>query len=160
MEAVPFSFSGTRLPRGVTGFADARAERPTAMDWRAFVSLCHEAARLTRRRIVDITPRDVTPNFHMAVLAGGPLDVAVLGHGDLPIVALARVPVTIPVTFADDDGLAESLRHRPSVRLLTRRELDTPLRSYDVSDLDKAELRQIAYWQPETLGELLFHHWD
>ncbi|MBE3012795.1 hypothetical protein IL992_26935 [Microbispora sp. NEAU-D428] len=145
----------------MTGFADARAERPAAMDWRAFVSLCHEAARLTRRRVVDMTPRNVTPNFHVAVLSGGPLDVAVLGHGDLPIIALARVPVTIPVIFADDDAaLAQCLRHRPSVRLLTRRELDTPLCSYDVSDLDKAELRQIAYWRPETLGQLLFHHWD
>ncbi|GIH61835.1 hypothetical protein Msi02_26520 [Microbispora siamensis] len=65
------------------------------------------------------------------------------------------------MTFADDDaGLAQCLRRRPSVRLLTRRELDTPLRSYDLSDLDEAELRQIAYWQPGTLGELLFHHWD
>ena len=30
----------------------------------------------------------------------------------------------------------------------------------DLSALDRAERDQIVHWKPETVGELLFNHWD
>jgi hypothetical protein len=28
------------------------------------------------------------------------------------------------------------------------------------NELNSAELKQIAYWKPETIGELIFNFWD
>ncbi len=46
------------------------------------------------------------------------------------------------------------------LRVLTTAELHTPLRQVDLRALGPAEHRQIAYWQPGTVGELLFNFWD
>jgi hypothetical protein len=35
-----------------------------------------------------------------------------------------------------------------------------PLVQVDLSALDRNEHREIKYWKPETVGELLFNFWD
>ncbi|MBB6350200.1 hypothetical protein FHU36_006772 [Nonomuraea muscovyensis] len=149
-----------RPPRGATGFRDQGTEQLPSMDPRVFASVCHQAARLVRGRVLEITPPGVTPDFHTAVIRSGELSAAVLGHMHLPYIALARVPVG-HVVFVDDwSDLEVALTSSGTFRLLTRSELETPIDLIDTSYLDGAERRQIAYWKPETLGELMFNYWD
>ncbi|GAA3125258.1 hypothetical protein GCM10010466_15170 [Planomonospora alba] len=149
-----------RPPRGATGFRDHVAEPLPLVDPRVFASVCHQAARLVHGRVLEITPPGVTPNFHTAVIRCGGLSAAVLGHTHLPFIALARVPAGHVVFIDDRNDLGVALRSSGAFRLLTRSELETPIDLIDTSDLGDAEHREIAYWKPETFGELLFNHWD
>ncbi|TKK90821.1 hypothetical protein FDA94_03385 [Herbidospora galbida] len=150
----------TRLPRGATGFRDHGTEPLQVTDARAFASACYEAARLVRGKVLEITPPVVTPNFHTAVMKCGESTVGVLGRVHLPVVAIAEVP-TGDVVFVDSPhGLEKALRASGTFRLLTRDELETPIGLIDTSDLDAAERREIAYWKPAILGQLLFNYWD
>ncbi|MEU9235979.1 hypothetical protein [Streptomyces subrutilus] len=45
-------------------------------------------------------------------------------------------------------------------RLLDIEELNTPLASADTSELAEAERKQVGYWRPGTVGELMFNWWD
>ncbi|MGA5757018.1 hypothetical protein [Nonomuraea bangladeshensis] len=38
--------------------------------------------------------------------------------------------------------------------------LMSPLTKVDTTALSAAEWREIEYWKPKTLGELLFNAWD
>lgn len=150
----------TRPPRGATGFRDHGTDPLPSMDTRVFASVCHEGARVARGRVVEITSPEVTPNFHKAVIRRGELSVAVLGHIHLSLIAIAQV-LTGSVVFTDGcDDLEEALRSSGSLRLLARSELEIPIRLIDTSDLDRAERREITFWKPKTLGELLFNYWD
>jgi hypothetical protein len=44
--------------------------------------------------------------------------------------------------------------------VLTKEYLDTPISLKHLSTLSKAELKQISYWKPLTVGEVIFNHWD
>lgn len=64
------------------------------------------------------------------------------------------------VTFVDDSLLREVLQPVEPFRLLTLDDLGTLVSLADLSGLAEAELRQIASWSPQTVGELLFNYWD
>lgn len=65
------------------------------------------------------------------------------------------------MVFARDcDDLKDALPPWSPFQVLTSSDLELPLGAADTSALDDAEHREIAYWRPETVGELLFNYWD
>jgi hypothetical protein len=151
------------LPRGVTGFRDRRSEPPPETDPRSFATICHEVARAIGGRAGAITRAGITPNFHRAVIAYGQEQVMLLAHQHAPFLATAAPAAeSTPITFVDDPRIHAALSPSPPApfRLLTLRELQTPLDLTDLTALDHAELEQISYWRPGTAGELIFNYWD
>lgn len=105
----------------------------------------------------------MTPNFHEAVLRlTGQEQVAVLRHGLLPLLAFARPrsPDECAIAFTDHPDLSTAISELSDLHIATAAELSAPLSEVDLTDLSDAEHRQIAYWNPATVGELLFNFWD
>ena len=130
---------------------------------RGFLTLCHHVARLAGGTVVDHVRAGVTPSFHAAVLRRpGHEDVALLRHAVLPMVAFARpaAPGDTTVAFVDDPGLAALAGRGSGLRVLTTDQLAAPLSVVDLTGLGADEHRQIAYWTPGTVGELLFNFWN
>jgi hypothetical protein len=66
----------------------------------------------------------------------------------------------VPLTnFACTPAWADAFE-RGGFRLLDVEELSTPLATADTSELTEAELEQVRYWRPSTVGELMFNWWD
>ncbi|RKS73533.1 hypothetical protein BZB76_4228 [Actinomadura pelletieri DSM 43383] len=151
-----------RLPRGATGFWSEKSDALPQTDSRGFATYCHEAARRSGGRVLTITPPGVTPNFYTAVILRGDGRLALLGHLQLPVTAIAEVPAAgeCSLNFVEDEALRNATMSMDTFRLLTVDELETPVSSVDLSSLDSAEHSQIAYWMPETVGELFFNYWD
>jgi hypothetical protein len=55
--------------------------------------------------------------------------------------------------------LAAAFAHTP-FRMLGPAELNDPLTDAHLADLPRAELGQIRYWKPETVGQTIFNFWD
>lgn len=155
-----------RLPRGATGFWDHDPLPQT--DPAAFASICYTAARHLGGRIEEITSRGTTPNFHRATISLSADRVSILAHRHLPLLAIAE-PHPEPeshadgaatVTFIDHRRTTAALAPESTFHLLSQDELQTDLSRVDLSALSRAELRQVDYWQPQTVGALLFNHWD
>ncbi|MGC4941704.1 hypothetical protein [Kribbella sp. DT2] len=108
----------------------------------------------------------MTPNFHQAVVRYGDRTVAVVCSRDTGVLAIAE-PRGVdfsggfresgPLTFLDHAELADALRKLTGARVLTRSALGGP---FEVADWPAVSADDVAYWQPSTLGELLFNYWD
>lgn len=149
------------LPRGVTGFRGHQSEPLPKTDPQVFAMICYEVARTISGRVGAITPPGVTPNFHSAVIVHGGKQVMLLGHQHAPFLATAApASGNASIIFVDDPRIHAALNPPGPFRLLTLSELQTPLNLADLAALDHAELVQINYWKPNTVGELIFNYWD
>ncbi|GIF91035.1 hypothetical protein [Catellatospora chokoriensis] len=149
-----------KLPPGATGFGtDSRQSKKDLQD---LAAVCHHAARRTGGAVAELIPLGATPNFHTATITYPDDRIAVLRHGLLPWLALAKPtrPGQAPRDWLDRTELAEAIGEVSDLRILTRDELLQPLGSADLADLAAAEIKQIAYWRPTTVGDLLFNLWD
>jgi hypothetical protein len=150
-----------KLLPGATGFNPPAGEHA---DLRRFTDICYHAARAIGGAVTGVTPAGVTPNFHTVDITHGHAQhhVEVLRHIALPLIAFARPAADgdLTMTFVDHGDLAAALTSLTDAQILTVEQLRTPLARVDLSALDRHEHRQINYWKPDTVGELLFNFWD
>ncbi|GIF61989.1 hypothetical protein Ais01nite_00240 [Asanoa ishikariensis] len=147
------------LPRGATGFWDAAAGSPKSTDVLAFRTVVHAAVLEVGGKVEGFEAAGVTPNFHLLMVRTGDDRVGVVCHELLPWLALVQPPDG-SLTFRSEPRLAGALHLSAPWRLLDRKTLGTRVNRLDLSTLDRGERDQIAFWQPATLGELLFNWWD
>ena len=148
-----------KLPAGATGFGPGKL---TGHVDRAFATACHSAARRTGGTVIAAQPAAVTPDFDAVLLGYGDERVAALRHALLNVVAFIRVPgehVEPPLAFTDHPRLACTLGEA-GFQILPAADLRQPLTAADLSDLRAEEHQQVKYWNPVTVGELLFNYWD
>ena len=98
-----------KLPPGATGFGITC--HTTEEDLRALATICHHAARRTGGTVTDLIPHGPTPNFHTATIAYPDSTIAVLRHGLLPWLALAKPPPSgqVPRDWIDRVDLADAI---------------------------------------------------
>lgn len=148
-----------KLPPGATGLDPPPG---TQTDLGAFTAVCHHAARAIGATVTGVTPAGVTPNFHTVDIADAQHHIAVLRHTTLPFLAFARPHPDgdVMVTFIDHPDLAAALTKLTDAQALTAEQLQTSLSQVDLTALSPHEHDQINYWNPTTVGELLFNSWD
>lgn len=151
-----------RVARGATGFWRQGDDPLRRVDVAAFKTACHAVARSIRATVGHVTPAGVTPSFHTVLITAPGIRSTVLCHEVLSVVAFVAGPpragapltdFTSPPAWADTFELS-------GFRLLDVDELSTPLAAADTSELAEAELEQVRYWRPGTVGELMFNWWD
>lgn len=151
-----------RVARGATGFWGQGDDPLGQVDVVAFKTACHAVARSIRATVGEVTPAGVTPSFHTVLIIAPGIRSTVLCHAVLPVVAFVASPpragapladFTSPPAWADTFEL-------DGFRLLDVEELSMPLAAADTSELAEAELEQVRYWRPSTVGELMFNWWD
>lgn len=149
------------LPKGVTGF-DAPDE---GVPVKHFTAACHMAARQIQGRVQQVRAayEQVTPNFHEAriTVRDGTDTVRVLCNAHYPIIAFAAMPAFdagMHLEFRDCLELAEALSAEFSI--VTRLEACAGITDESLAELGEAELRQMRYWRPQRIGDLIFNYWD
>ncbi|WP_230203563.1 hypothetical protein [Bacillus massiliigorillae] len=84
-----------------------------------------------------------------------------------PLLAFARVAKYDNIDFIDEPILVQEFS--PFYQVLQTTELNKPLNlSLDAEkwmlqndyQFNEAELEEIVFWNPETIGEIIFNHWD
>jgi hypothetical protein len=149
------------LPRGVTG---VKADTYSQTDVRAFRGHCYEAARRVRGKVISFTEPypSVTDNYAVAVLDTAAGAVAVLLNAHHPIVALAD-PAGVEKSyfeFRDVPALADYFRGLGVYTVPSAAELNERPTAAHLRDLSPAELKQVKYWEPRRVGEIVFNFWD
>ena len=145
------------LPKGITGFWSVKTGAPPFLDEREFRRMCHTLARKSDGAATEIDTNTAARNFYLAGLSRFGQSVFLLQNIHYPYAAFARRDTSggfIWISQPEWLQLPEG-----SVRFLSPSELTRDWHDL-CGELSPEELEQIHYWNPQTVGEIVFNTWD
>lgn len=150
------------LHPGIGGIVDAKdIDDLPSVDFKQFKKACFGAALSADADVIESNPFDAGRNYHFSQIKQGGQHFFVLCNAHFPVVA-----------FSDSDGRNSSWSfcHHPELSshfekagrytVMSPDELRRKITEEDLASLCKAEREQVKYWNPSTIGELIFNHWD
>src|SRR5262249_31278024 len=144
-----------------TGFRDVNDPPLPACDFKAFHGHCITAARLLggRVRSFEAPGNQISTNFALAVLELPTAPVAVLLNAHFPLIAFAEQPARgeASLRFIDLPPLAEVFHGYAPYQVLTASELAKPVTPEECRQLAPGEQRQLRYWRPRRVGDVVFN---
>jgi len=149
-----------KLPNGVTGFYDSKLNKPPQVDGEQFKQLCFDFASRNRGKVMDfVTPQYPTNFYYAQVEMLGNLFFILLNE-HYPYLAFASVVEFENIHFIDRPVLNEPFSS--FYQVIGTGELHVPLNQGLIkkTELNRAELEQIAHWKPETVGQIIYNYWD
>lgn len=153
-----------KLPNGITGFFEKQDE-PPKMDGRQFKQLCFSIANNNGGSVLIYKEPQAGTNFYHTEVNVFNKHLHLLLNAHYPFLAFASVVNYGQIDFVDEPQLFEQFS--TYYRVLGTVELNEPLflklgskEDNLQNELNSAELKQLAYWKPETIGSLIFNFWD
>ncbi|MBY0097999.1 hypothetical protein [Mesobacillus maritimus] len=148
------------LPNGVTGFYDSESKKPPQVNGKLFKQLCFEFASWNGGKVIDFNEPKYPRNFYFAKFEIHNNQFFVLLNEHYPYLAYASVVEFGNITFIDKPVSHENFSD--FYKVLGKVDLEAPINQNLVvnSELNRAELEQLAYWKPETVGQIIFNYWD
>ncbi|MCI4665183.1 MAG: hypothetical protein MRY74_10735 [Neomegalonema sp.] len=152
--------------------------------YRRFVSAVKQSVgRMRAGRIHHVAPRRPRYKSYWAIFAHVQMgwsaeDHLILCNIDMPnLVAFARPHIAVAAvleelanqthviasqaySFVESPEMATALTTEHGYHALPARLLDAPAQEEDLARLPHGYQDEIAYWRPDSLGEILFNHWD
>jgi len=144
------------LPNGITGFRSSIDQELPVMDLVEFKQLCYSFIRQIGGNVKSYNHDTSQQNFYTVEYDCLGETMLILLNHHYPLLAFASSLDRL--TFLDVPGI--STKFRPYYTVLTKDNLNSPITPKHLSALSKAELTQISYWNPKTVGEIIFNHWD
>lgn len=145
------------LPRGITGFGGINTNPPLFLDEKAFRRMCHALARENGGAVTEVDTDTAIRNFYSAKVSRYDQSVFLLQNIHYPYAAFAQRDTSggfIWISQPEWLQLPEG-----SVRFLSPSELTRDWHDL-CGELSPEELEQIHYWNPQTVGEIVFNTWD
>ncbi|MDQ0216667.1 hypothetical protein J2S13_003141 [Oikeobacillus pervagus] len=154
------------LREGITGFHDAKSEQIPIVDQKQFKQLCFSVLFRIEGTVVEIKDQCCHGNFIDVEVSLQGTKLHILLNKYYPIVAFASYVDFDNITFIDEPKLSEEFCS--SYQVLSCRDLNKPVSLklgaktclLNENELNQAELKQVAYWKPRTIGEIVFNQWD
>ena len=145
------------LPRGITGFWSVNAAPLPLLDEKAFCQMCYSIALENGGTVTELDTDTYPRNFYSAKLSRHDQSVFVLQNIHYPYAAFARRDTSGGFIWISQP---EWLRlPEGSGRFLSPSELTRDWHDL-CGELSPEELEQIHYWNPQTVGEIVFNTWD
>ncbi|MDL5375668.1 hypothetical protein ACNOIU_10415 [Exiguobacterium mexicanum] len=144
------------LPECITGFSYGDCPVPE-FDNKSFQTVCFDYARRKGGTCNIILGDSVTPNYDQATITIRGRSIYVLLSRVYPIIGISKFE-PFQYEYIDVPELTEMFPDSyqiPSAAELNER-FDVTLQPF----LNKAERGEINYWQPKTIGNVIFHYWD
>ena len=134
------------LPRGITGFWGTATAPPPHLDEKAFCQMCYSIAMENGGTVTELDTDTYPRNFYSAQIRRHDDAVFILQWD----AASRFVLISPPDWLQLPDG---------PVRVLSPNELNQDWHGL-CEELSPEELEQIRYWNPQTVGEIVFNTWD
>ncbi|QKS71220.1 hypothetical protein FLK61_31405 [Paenalkalicoccus suaedae] len=151
-----------KLLNGVTGFYDYTLYEPPQVNYNQFKQLCYSYTftNQNKARVIDSNVDAGLTNFYLAHLEHEGVPIYILLNMHHPYLAFASRVDVEHIHFVNHTAMYEFFC--AYYHVLPTSELNRPVNKKLLSDskLNKAEMEQITYWQPKTVGEIIFNYWD
>jgi len=154
------------LRDGISGFYNAEIDELLVVISH-FKKLCYALANHVGGKLVTVSDSQET-NFYRADLQINGKEIHILLNSIYPLIAIASRVEYMDITFIDDQTLTNGIEaYSTEYRVLHLRELSEKLlldehknKLRNENILNELELKQIIYWMPKTVGEIIYNHWD
>lgn len=149
-----------KLPNGVTGFYTSKTNDPPQVDGKKFKQLCFDFAFHNGGKVRGFNTPQYPANFYYAQVEVLYHQFYILLNEHYPYLAFASAVGFGNIKFVDEPLAFEYFSLFYQVIGIT--ELSIPFHQIpaEKNELNWAELREITYWNPETIGEIFFNYWD
>lgn len=150
-----------KIPNGVTGFHNLEVNLPPLQaDEKLFRKLCFNIAAHHNGEVISVGDAQYPANFYCAQIEFLDCLIYVLLNKYYPYIAFASQIESGNIVFLEHPVLKEQFS--PYYEVLDTVHLnalyqDNPA---SLSELSEVELEQISYWEPETIGQIIFNCWD
>lgn len=145
------------LPRGITGFWGTDTAPPPHLDEKAFCQMCYSIAMENGGTVAELDTDTYPRNFYSFQIRRHDNAIYILQNVHYPYAAFVQRDAFGGFVLT---GQPEWLRLPiGSVHFLSLAELNRD-RSGLCGELSPEELDQIRYWNPQTVGEIIFNTWD
>ena len=145
------------LPRGITGFGNINTDPPLFLDEKAFCRMCHALAQENGGAVTEVDTDTAIRNFYSAKLSRYDQSVFLLQNIHYPYAAFAQREASGRFVLTQQPECLQL--PEGSVRFLSPSELTRDWHDL-CGELSPEELEQIRYWNPQTVGEIIFNTWD
>ena len=145
------------LPRGITGFWSANTAPLPLLDEKAFRQMCHTLSRKNGGAVTEVDTDTAIRNFYSAKVSRYGQSVFLLQNIHYPYAAFAQREASGRFVLTQQPEWLQ-LPESP-VQFLSFDKLNQDWHSLR-GELSPEELDQIHYWNPQTVGEIVFNTWD
>ena len=142
------------LERGITGFFDIDVCPLGENNYRAFKQACYSFC-MNFGNLKNVCNPDNT-NYFYAHFAFGRQNMYILLNKYYPIVAFTNELTMNEKSFIN---IEENLYVLANYNMVGAEILNAAF-TYSEHNLSKAELKQVKYWNPTSIGNIIFNEWD
>ncbi|MGE7880058.1 hypothetical protein [Peribacillus muralis] len=155
------------LPKGVTGYYYAEHNMPPTIDGNQFKQHCFSIIGRNNGQVFGSLEQQIAVNFFNVEVKVFNKHMHILLNVHYPFLAFASFVDFENIDFIDEPELMKQFS--PFYKVLGREELIEPLIIKEGTgkiilendnELNSAELNQIAYWKPKSVGEVIYNFWD
>jgi hypothetical protein len=156
-----------KLPKGVTGFYNAKHNKPPTIDGNQFKQQCFSIIKRNNGKVLEFIELQFATNFLYVEVKVFNKHLHILLNEHYPFLAFASFVDFENIKFIDEPELLKQFS--PFYKVLSIEELNEPLYIKESTgkiilendnELNSAELEQIAYWKPKSVGEVIYNFWD
>lgn len=152
------------IPHGITGFIH-RKEQPlqNKTDLHRFLQCSYTAAILCKGEVIEanMDGDSASHSYGTLVIKLPQKSVAVAINHIYPIIAFAEPEHRwSDPQFIDCPLLAKTYRSFGYDQILSAEEANQTPEKKMYQHLSKYELKEISYWQPRKVGQIIFNWWD
>ena len=145
------------LPRGITGFWSVNTAPLPLLDEKAFRQMCHTLSRKNGGAVTEVDTDTAARNFYSAKLSRYTQSVFLLKNIHAHYAAFAQRDASGRFVLTQQPEWLQ--RPESPVRFLNLAELNQSWCGL-CGELAPEDLEQIRYWNPQTVGEIVFNTWD
>ena len=145
------------LSRGITGFWSVNTAPLPLLEEKAFCQMCYSIALENGGTVTELNTDTYPRNFYSAKLSRYDQSVFLLQNIHYPYAAFAQRDASGRFVLTQQPEwlqLPES-----SVQFLSFDKLNQDWHSL-CGELSPEELEQIRYWDPQTVGEIIYNTWN
>ncbi|OWK45481.1 hypothetical protein [Fimbriiglobus ruber] len=151
------------LSRGVTGIESRKDGSPSLSDYQAFRGHCYITAREAGWSVREVlAPRQaIACNYALAVFASRESAITAVLNGVFPLLAFADPPTEgqLDLDFVDCAALGSAFEQL-GYTVLPAAELSRLLKREMWQGLAPHEQKQVRYFRPRRVGDVIYNYWD
>ncbi|MCI8410057.1 MAG: hypothetical protein HFJ09_12430 [Lachnospiraceae bacterium] len=145
------------LKNGITGFYENFDDIKNSISSQGFIQFCNELVYNNQGKILAVDLELTGKNFYYCKMQFQKKICYVLLNASYPYVVFASLVSMEKITYIDKPDYMEYVPDNYFV--LNREELKMDFEN-SKNQLNRIEWKQILYWKPKTVGEIIFNFWD